>query len=319
MTVFSSDFVTSVDATYNRMPVHLRPLLYRVVCAPENAALRAEIEEYVAELHPDDAPRYIKRLQKSKDQGPAFQNTYHELVAGHLLRTLGFLPRYDPTIIIDGKERTPDWDVPATAVSPRFLCDVFTVNPEQERAKRDADLADLTSRLGAIPIGVALMIDRDRSGSYDPKQNAATVRHVERWLQSGVSKGAMTSIGGFTFSVISISSKFTHVQYLSSITPFWGDDDPLTRSIEEKVSKYRGAGLPVVVAVFADFLTAVGLEEVERAIRGNGRSPGVFSREALSAILWVSRVNGSWTIRPFCNAAARDSFAPEWFTDGVSN
>ncbi|HKR64302.1 MAG TPA: hypothetical protein VJZ00_11275, partial [Thermoanaerobaculia bacterium] len=113
MTVFSTDYVSRIDTTYSRMPVRLRPLLYRVVCAPENAALRAEIEEYVAELHPDDAPRYIDRLQKSHDQGPAFQNTYHELVAGHLLRTLGFSPRYDPTIIIGGKPRTPDWDVPA--------------------------------------------------------------------------------------------------------------------------------------------------------------------------------------------------------------
>lgn len=317
MTVFSPNYVSRIDTTYSRMPVHLRPLLYRVVCAPENAALRAEIEEYVAELHPDDAPRYIDRLQKSHDQGPAFQNTYHELVAGHLLRTLGFSPRYDATIIIGGKHRTPDWDVAATDVSPQFLCDVFTVNPEQQRAKSDADLRDLTSRLGSIPIGVALMIERDRAVSYDAKQNAATARNVERWLRGGVSKGASTSIDGFTFSVIATPSKSTHVQFIAPVTTFWGDDDPLVRTIEEKVSKYRGAGLPIVIAIFADFLTAVGLDEVERAIRGNGRGSGVFSNEALSAILWVSRVNGSWATRPFSNPGARHRLPCELFEPRV--
>ena len=317
MTVFSTNYVSRIDTTYSRMPVHLRPLLYRVVCAPENAALRAEIEEYVAELHPDDAPRYIDRLQKSHDQGPAFQNTYHELVAGHLLRTLGFSPRYDATIIIGGKPRTPDWDVAATAASPQFLCDVFTVNPEQQRAKTDADLRDLTSRFGAIPIGVALMIERDPAASYDPKQNASTARNVERWLRGGVSKGASTSIDGFTFSVIATSSKFTHVQFIAPVTTFWGDDDPLVRTIEEKVSKYRGAGLPIVIAIFADFLTAVGLDEVERAIRGNARGSGVFSNEALSAILWVSRVNGSWATRPFSNPGARHRLPSELFEPRV--
>ncbi|HKR66065.1 MAG TPA: hypothetical protein VJZ00_20200, partial [Thermoanaerobaculia bacterium] len=211
---------------------------------------------------------------------------------------------------------TPDWDVPATTASPQFLCDVFTVNPEQQRAKGDADLRDLTSRLGAIPIGVALMIERDPAVSYDPKQNASTARNVERWLRGGVSKGARTSIGGFTFSVIATSSKFTHVQFIAPVTSFWGDDDPLVRTIEEKVSKYRGAGLPIVIAIFADFLTAVGLEEVERAIRGNGHGSGVFSNEALSAILWISRVNGSWTIRAFSNPGARHPVAPELFVVG---
>jgi hypothetical protein len=317
MTVFSTDYVSRIDTTYCRMPVHLRPLLYRIVCAPENAALRAEIEEYVAELHPDDAPRYIERLQKSHDQGPAFQNTYHELVAGHLLRTLGFRPRYDATIIIGGKPRTPDWDVPATTAAPQFLCDVFTVNPEQHRAKGDADLRDLTSRLGAMPVGVALMIERDPAVSYDPKQNASTVRNVERWLRGGVREGASTSIGGFTFSVIANSSKFTKVQFIAPVTSFWGDDDPLVRTIEEKVSKYRGAGLPIVIAIFADFLTAVGLDEVDRAIRGSGRGSGVLSNEALSAILWVSRVNGSWTIRALCNGGARQRLSPELFEPRV--
>ena len=317
MTVFSTDYVSRIDTTYSRMPVYLRPLLYRVVCAPENAALREEIEEYVAGLHPDDAPRYIDRLQKSHDQGPAFQNTYHELVAGHLLRTLGFSPRYDPTIIIGGKPRTPDWDVAATDVSPQFLCDVFTVNPEQQRAKTDADLRDLTSRLGAIPIGVALMIELDRAASHDSKQSASIARNVERWLRGGVSEGATTSIGGFTFSVIATSSNFTHVQFIAPVTSFWGDDDPLVRTIEEKVSKYRGAGLPIVIAIFADFLTAVGLDEVERAIRGNGRGLGVFSDEALSAILWTSRVNGSWYVRAFCNPGARHRLSPELFEPRV--
>ncbi len=314
MQVFSSDYVARIEAAYNRMPEHLRPLLYEVVCAPHNAELRAEIEEYVAELHPDDAPRYIERLRESHDQGPAFQNTYHELVMGHLLREQGFLPRYDQTILINGKPRTPDWEVPETPRSPRFLCDVFTVNPEQQRARRDADVRDLTSRIGVIPLGVALMMDRDSSTPYDPQQNAATARHVERWLRTGVSEGSTFAAGGFTFVVIAISERFTRVQFIAPVTSFWGDDEPLTRTIEEKVSKYRDAGLPIVVAVFADFLTAVGVEEVQRAISGDRRSPGVFSRDALSAVLWITRVNGTWRVRPFCNTAARAPLSEVLFT-----
>jgi hypothetical protein len=317
MKVFSPDYVARIDAAYNRMPEHLRPLLYRVVCAPENAELRAEIEEYVADLHLDDARRSIERLQESHDQGPAFQNTYHELVAGYLLREQGFLPRYDPTILIDGKERTPDWDVPATPRSPRFLCDVFTVNPEQQRARREADVRDLTTRLGAIPIGVALLMQQDTSTVYDAKQNAATVRAIERWLRDEAVEGAAFSAGGFTFSVIAVSSSYTHVQFLAPMTSFWVAEDPLVKTIEEKVSKYRGAGLPIVIAVFADFLTGVGAEEVQRAISGDGRRAGVFSRESLSAVLWITRATGTWTVRPFCNPAARIPLSEDLFATAV--
>lgn len=313
MQVFTSEFIGQLKAAYGRVPEHLRPLLWQVACSPANAALRAEIEEYVAELHPDDVSRYIERLQKSNAQGPAFQNTYHELVAGHLLRKRGFAPRYDPTVVIAGKARTPDWEVPATPKTPQFLCDVFTANPEEQRAKRDAAVRDLTSRLNAIPIGVVLMMTTERGVAHEASKNAATARQVERWLGAGAAEGDSTSAGGFTFSVIRVSPEFTNVQFIAPVSTFWGDDDPLADTIKEKVAKYAGAGMPVVVAIFADFLTAVGIEEVERAIRGNGRASGVFSREALSAILWIRRVGESWDVRPFSNPAARQPLAEELF------
>jgi hypothetical protein len=313
MPVFTSEFIAQLNAAYARMPEHLRPLLWRVACSPANAALRAEIEEYVAELHPDDIPRYIERLQQSSAQGPAFQNTYHELVAGHLLRKRGLAPRYDPSVIIAGKVRTPDWEVPATPKTPQFLCDVFTANPDEQRAKRDAAVRDLTSRLNAIPIGVVLMMTAERGVAHDANQNAATARQVERWLRAGTADGDSTSAGGFTFSVIRVSPAFTNVQFIAPVSTFWGEDDPLSDTIKEKVAKYAGAGMPVVIAIFADFLTAVGIEEVERAIRGNSRASGVFSREALSAILWIKRAGEAWDMRPFSNPNARLPLAEELF------
>jgi hypothetical protein len=314
MQVFTSEFIAQLNAAYGPMPEHLRPLLWQIACSPANSAIREEIEECVAELHPDDVPRYIERLQKSNAQGPAFQNTYHELVAGHLLRKRGFAPRYDPTIVIAGKTRTPDWDVPATPETPQFLCDVFTANPEVQRAKGDAAVRDLTSRLGAIPVGVVLMITTGRDVAHEASKSAAkTARQVEHWLRAGAAEGDSTSAGGFTFSVIRVSPAFTKVQFIAPVSTFWVDDDPLAATIKEKVAKYAGAGMPVVVAIFADFLTAVGIEEVERAIRGNGRASGVFSREALSAILWIRRVGETWDMRPFSNPAARQPLAEELF------
>jgi hypothetical protein len=305
MSVFTPEFIAQLTANYARMPEHLRPLLYQVACAPHNAGMRAEIEGYVAELHPDDAPQYVERLQKSKAQGPAFQNTYHELVTGHLLRSLGFAPRYDQSVPVDGKVRTPDWDVPATPECPRFLCDVFTANPEEQRAKHDAGLRDLTSRVNAIPLGAILMIETEPDAVHDVARNAATARHVERWLADGAAPGASTSADGFTFFAVRSSSTYTHVQVIGPATSFWGDNDPLTDEIAEKVAKYAGAGLPFAVAIFANFFTAVGVDEIERAITGGNGRPGVFSHEALSAILWITGRSGAWRLRAFCNPNAR--------------
>jgi hypothetical protein len=307
----------------------------------EKENLRLEIEDWVRDLPKAAKDKVIPRL-RSPDN---LQQAYNELAVGHTLNQLGYEPEYERQIA----GITPDWYIASRGDVPAFIVEVFTANPPEDRIAELKKWDYLYGRLRQIPIGVVLGI-RTHPASTAPDQRGSKVitSALEQWLISEKPEvGDHVSLNGIKFEVLSIGANYEHVLCFGgggSANTFWVDTSSLRDNIRQKVKKYSvlgEQGIPLVVAVVANFYTGLGLEDFEAALLGNeaveitydettgslvGQKPvrrddGVLTRidPVLSAAAWVSKEAGVWKAEAIFNPQAANPLPAKTFSPRCSS
>ncbi|MCC6626546.1 MAG: hypothetical protein IT340_03980 [Chloroflexi bacterium] len=328
MPVFDDAFIANLRAQQERLPPYQRDLIYRVATSARLAWVRAEVEAWVAELAPATQTQVMPRLRTSD----LFASTYHELAVGHLLRQRGYLLDYERHV----PGGAPDWYAWREGHGPVFLVEVLTRESPTEDVRQQHAVADLVGRLQAIPLDVAIGIDTlHGQAELTPRRNKQVVREVRRWLEADQTDvGAHLALNDIRFEVVLRDRGYSMVQCIGPVEIFFVNPAPLRGVIEAKVSKYKAAGIPLVVAVVADPRTGYGLDSVMDVVLGQesvtltvrepdskiigqrlGRSPdGLFSdegRRALSAVVWVWRGDSEWQMQALHNPTAQHPLPPD--------
>ena len=122
MLVFTENWLEALARRYRDYKRHTRPFVYFVATEDEFKQTRDQIEEWVSLLPENSRKKAIASLQTEA----GFQQTYHELAVGGILRGLGLRTNYE----MDFNGQTPDWCVSASGGS-RFIVEVFTENISQ--------------------------------------------------------------------------------------------------------------------------------------------------------------------------------------------
>jgi len=270
--VFTPDWVERQKQRYSNSPAHSRPHLYGLWVEERAQSLRDRIEAWVAPLTSEEQAEVIPRLR----DGNQFQQAYNELAVGDSLRSRGLQLAYEPEL----NGQTPDWLVCHAENNFRFILEILSSNPSEDRVSRDNEWDRFRLRLEALPGDALLYLqqpdpDDDAemvSGAPTVARQKQIVRDVGRWLQSGPVEGAKFPVDGMTISYLGSGRPGMGVKCSPGIVAFWVDGEPLKEAIKEKASKYRtlteSMQVPLVVGVVPDFRTGRGMDEVSEAALG---------------------------------------------------
>lgn len=294
MFIYTAEFVDKLNKRFAQKPPYQQSTIYRIATEPHWENLRQEIERWVSQF-PNDASKnvVISRLRSPEH----FEQTYNELVVGQIFRDKGYAIEYEKEIV---PNTTPDWYIYPRINTPTFIVEVLTSMPPEERTKQDQKWHELTERLKKIPMGIGLSIfplpvpsiDHNMLNSRDIKQ---IVDQVHTWLLATPELKDTIEISGIRFGVIHKSATFKTIQTAITGT-FWGRSAETKQNIRDKVKKYETLclqGIPIVVAVMANFLAGFDREDLETIISdGEGIFTGRKPLECLSAILWASNRPG---------------------------
>jgi hypothetical protein len=196
------------------------------------------------------------------------------------LRSRGLQLAYEPEL----NEQTPDWLVCHAQSNYRFILEILSSNPSDDRVSRDNDWDRFRLRLEALPGDALLYVqqpdpDDDAeivSGAPTVARQKQIVREVGRWLQSGPVEGAKLLVDGMIINFLGSGEPGMGVKYSPGAVTFWVDGEPLKEAIKEKASKYRALTqsiqVPLVVGVVPDYRTGRGMDEVREAALGTSKT-----------------------------------------------
>ena len=85
-----------------------------------NASINKLIYQCLQKIHPDDAPKFVRRFREQRPQQAA--HTYRELLVGTYLANLSIPGRYD----LEQLGKTPDWSVFDQSGSSSGIIEVMT-------------------------------------------------------------------------------------------------------------------------------------------------------------------------------------------------
>jgi hypothetical protein len=324
MKVFTDEWKQQISERYKHLREHKKPFIYFVATNDHFQQMRLEIEESFAALHPSAQNIVITKLRSPKN----FTHTYHELVAGKLLRHLGYTAEYE----VDIGGLTPDWYAHARGDIPAFVLEVFTANVSNKRAAELRAVKNLWGWLQEIPVvGVALYIEINQiEVKCDDKRGKELARTVQNWLNTKPPVNSRLDYDDFSFEVFHYNPSYTSLQLAGPGSSFMVNKEPVRINFKEKIHKYRKVlaekNFPLVVGVVADFMTGVSFDsfldllfgseainyscnELTEEVRGSRLtrlSDGLFHREpALSAAAWVEKgLSGEWQIKCIHNPQA---------------
>jgi hypothetical protein len=196
-----------------------------------------------------------------------------------------------------------------------LIVEVFTVNLSTEYLSYLTQKADLLRRIRSVPIPVKLKIRVNRrTAKLEPGTNKRIATKLEKWL--GNTDSGSVTIEGVNFEIIGHrvagSSADPCILYSIGGKSFF-HTNRLKEHIEEKESKYKALGIPLVVAIVPDVLAglskatmddvligqeAVDLEDLRR-VRDDDSS---FKKlTVLNAVLFLWRPSGKWTSKLYVN------------------
>jgi len=269
--VFTPDWVERQKQRYANRPAYSRPQLYSLWVEERAQSFRDRIEAWVAPLTPEEQAEVIPRLR----DGDQFPQAYNELAVADSLRSRRLQLAYEPEL----NGLTPDWLVCHAESNCRFILEILSSKPSEDRVSRDNDWDRFRLRLEALPGDALLYIqqpdpDDDAemvSGAPTVARQKQIVREVGRWLQSGPVEGAKP-VDGMIINYLGSGEAGMGVKCSPGAVAFWVDGEPLKEAIKEKASKYRtltqSMQVPLVVGVVPDFRTGRGLDEVREAALG---------------------------------------------------
>ena len=328
MLVFTESWLFELAQRYRNHKRYTKPFVYFVATEDEFYPIREEIEKWVAILPEHLQKKAIANLQAEK----SFQQTYHELVIGSLLRALGLQTEYEKVF----SEQTPDWYVSMYDRSQCFIVEVFTENISQSAKSRDSRLFDLHGRISELPFDIALNLHVPfdwNAVSLDSRRSKIITDRLEKWLADGNPQiGDELPLEEFSFEVFCRDRGYSHV--LLNLPPrhFWVIPQPLSENIQAKIRKYKDLitlnKIPFVVAVLAEFRTGYDTAELENVLFGQEifdlasdsttkqvtkqaarrKNNGLFmEKPLLSGVIWAGRPNmGKWAMKSYLNPSARN-------------
>jgi len=324
MQVFTDEWVRRIRSRYERLPSYQRPYIYSIATSDACQTMRAEIEEWIADLPQVSQKSLIRKLQSPEN----FMQTYHELAVGNILKRLGYQVEYEKSIA----DLTPDWYVQPRGEMPAFIVEVFTANISDIMSCKERQVRDLLGRLQRIPIGVVLRIKFYRTEvTLDPRLNKRITKKIQQWLTDNAPPvGAQLCLGGIIFEIIHRDVSYPNVRFIATGEIFRVNPRPLLKNLEAKIRKYKKlfteAGIPLVIAVVADPRTGLGLDDLVDVLFGQeavevffekstgaiiGQGPtrmadGLLRKTIpeLSAIVWVWEFLGEWRIKAVHNQKA---------------
>jgi hypothetical protein len=286
--VFTPDWIAEQKRKYGQSPEHARPRLYYFWTSSETEGLRNLIEQWVDFLSPKNRQRVIPRLRATEQ----LRQTCNELAVGDSLRRMGHAVEYE----VELQGLTPDWVVCVAGTGSKFILEVVSSKPPQERERCDDGWDILRRRLEGLSGNAHLCIqppfnigDDEPVAPPSEQRQKQIVRNVREWLESAPPDGAEVAIDGVVIGLVCRIPNLDHVTCGTGCMPFCVDAAPLKESVKDKAKKYReivrALQLPFVVCVIPDFSTGRGLDDLQSAVLGEQRcrlwrSPqGVYRQE----------------------------------------
>jgi hypothetical protein len=270
--VFPPEWIAKKKQRFAHRPAYHRPNHYNLWTSDDCKDSRDEIEIWVDRLTLEAREKIIPRLRAPEN----LEQTYNELLVADSLQRLGHAVEYE----VELRGLTPDWSVLPVVGGSKFILEVVSSKPPQDRNNRDAAWKRFRQRLAAIPESAILSVqppfDTDMEQTISPPSETRQkqiVQNVHRWLQeSARSEGDRCVVDGIQIEFAGRFPNLDHVCCGISCTPFCIDSAPLRKSLKDKAGKYREviqrAHFPFVVCVVPDFGSGYGLDDMEEAVLG---------------------------------------------------
>jgi len=262
MYVFTDEWVQKLEYRYRGHARYEKPNIYFYATFPQYEDLRSEIETWVAQLSESNRAQIIPRLRKEEK----FEETYNELVVGHILSKLGFKIEYEKPFYVNGRKYTPDWYTTRDELS--LSVEVLTTNPSQPSVQERRKWTYFLARLSEISSNAKLNIIYHRNSAPDQKEVTRLKRQLEIWLaRDDVFEGDKIIIHDITFELFGRNSD-KHVSLLDPVSVFCVSAQSLKPKIQEKVDKYKSLGLPLVISIVPNFHTYLDLDDIKNLLHG---------------------------------------------------
>jgi len=325
--VFPQDWIESQRQRFGNRPKYEHPKGYQFLTSDECQPYRDRVEEWVESLVSSERRKGVIQTLRSPRR---FIHAYNELGVGDSLRRMGYSVEYEAHI----QGLTPDWLVHGGQSRSRFIVEVLTSNPPENRERCDAGWDRLGKRLEELPGDADIVLqprvdlmDDDLAPPPTEGQQKEIVRKVRDWIKADPheceklkTEQCVVVFGGRT-------KPQRHVSCFVGRVPFLIDPAPLREAVSEKARKYRRVvqtlAIPFVVCVvpvgesgrdFNEMQTAALGAEYLRIFRvpGGGnrcethrKSNGFFSKYPTLSAVSLAQWNG----REFAHNPLRNDYA----------
>lgn len=261
MIVFTEEWLSELEERYGAKPRYMRPEVYFYATENEYNQVRNEIEEWIQPIPESQLPNVVSRLRTDKH----FKQTYNELATGSILNSMGCKIIYEKPLIIGKTEKTPDWF--ASKNDMEFAVEVLTIKTAEQSQNIMKRIGTLLARIREIPYGVVLDIKFDWANPPNQQQLKVIIRELKKWLVSSLQENDVLNVEGLTVKYHKQLDSDKPLLFTNSHA-YAGSTHGLGRKIEEKVSKYKGLEIPLVISVVPTFYTQLDVEDAQNVILG---------------------------------------------------
>jgi len=284
--VYTQDWIESLQRSFDNRLTYEHPKGYQFFTSDECQPCRDRVEEWVESLvSPEKWEGMIQRLRS-----PECIHAYNELGVGDSLRRMGYSVEYEADI----QGLTPDWLVHGGQSRSRFIVEVITSNPPENRERCDAGWDRLRRRLEELPGDASIILKpRVELSGDDPAPPPAEEQHkdicekVHDWLGANHHEYEELETEQCVVVFCGRIEGQHHVSCSVGCSPFLIDAAPLWEAVREKARKYRKVAqtlaIPFVVCVVPAWESGRDFNELQTAALGTEylrlfRVPGGGSR-----------------------------------------
>lgn len=334
--VFTDEWLRKVRNRCERLPRSVWSPPQLVALSEKYDSLRTNIGIWVGRMRTCEQQKVIPRLRSASN----FRPVLNELMLGSKLMDLGYHLAYEREL---DEGMTPDWYVFGRDAVPPFIVEFYTRNIPEVQEKQERFLEDLRSRLKKIPVGVVLSLElEDHTMILDYRLNKTITKKVRERLSRSVEPapaGERLVESGVACRICDCDVQLDCVESIISFEAFWVDTIGMKERIQDKINKYGKhvleAHVPFVIAVAADYRTALQLENFEDALFGprtyspvldttnpqrnrllsRPRQGGLFTKSrALSGAIWLNTNDpNECTMTCFLNPDAENPLPEDTF------
>jgi hypothetical protein len=325
MLVFTDEWIQQVREENERPGISFKPFVYPLATRDEYKTMREKIETWISSLPQPSQEALIPKLRLLENIDGALD----ELIIGYFMIMQGYQVEYEKAF----SNLTPDWYVKTNIDVPNFVIELFSKDISKAKESQLKQVGELTKRLQQIQCPIVLNMQiKNESIILNQKINKEIAYKVEQWLvQHNPHNDEYFELHGISFIVGSHDNELEHLLVLGPFLSDMVNPIPLRVKIEQKIRRYKeiilSEKLPFVIGASADFLTALGIDDLTDVLYGtcvlhvrynkatkeilerrNGRkNNGLFAEKPLlSAVIWLVNYDfDKWKISIFHNPNAR--------------